>query len=41
MIPRIQSAGGSFRGAGKYYLHDKLSEAAREAGPADVKDQTD
>jgi len=41
MIPRIQSAGGSFRGAGKYYLHDKLSEAAREAGPADIKDQTD
>ena len=26
MIIRIQASGGSFRGAGKYYLHDKLNE---------------
>ena len=31
MIPRIQSAGGSFMSAGKYYLHDKLSEQQSEA----------
>lgn len=29
MIPRIQKAGGSFVGAGRYYLHDKLPEAER------------
>jgi hypothetical protein len=29
MIIRIQAPGGSFRGAGKYYLHDKLPEAER------------
>ena len=34
MIPRIQSAGGSFAGAGKYYLHDKLSEQG--LAPADA-----
>jgi len=28
MIIRIQASGGSFLGAGKYYLHDKQSEAA-------------
>ena len=26
MIIRIEAAGGSFRGAGKYYLHDKLKD---------------
>ena len=31
MIPRIQSPGGSFAGAGKYYLHDKLNEQQAEA----------
>ncbi|RTL70320.1 MAG: hypothetical protein EKK41_12815, partial [Hyphomicrobiales bacterium] len=34
MIVRIQASGGSFLGAGKYYLHDKLDaeRAARAAG---------
>lgn len=33
MIIRIQASGGSFLGAGKYYLHDKLSdELAAAAG---------
>ena len=26
MIPRIQSSGGSFLGAGRYYLHDKAAD---------------
>lgn len=29
MIIRIEKSGGSFRGAGQYYLHDKLPEAER------------
>lgn len=35
MIIRIQAAGGSFRGAGLYYLHDKAAEkdAAKSAKP--------
>ena len=37
MIVRIQAAGGSFLGAGKYYLHDKLAAGDRIA----VKDQGD
>ena len=27
MIIRIQPSGGSFRGAGQYYLHDKSDDA--------------
>ena len=38
MIIRIQSSGGSFRGAGKYYLHDKAADASLEKG---LKPQTD
>jgi hypothetical protein len=37
MIPRIQSAGGSFVGAGRYYLHDK---AAEKDLPKHLKPQT-
>ena len=37
MIVRIQAPGGSFLGAGKYYLHDKLGDDERIA----VKDQGD
>lgn len=37
MIVRIQASGGSFRGAGKYYLHDKLQEGESIA----LKDQGD
>jgi len=37
MIVRIQASGGSFRGAGKYYLHDKLQDGERIA----LKDQGD
>jgi hypothetical protein len=37
MIVRIQASGGSFRGAGKYYLHDKLQGDERIA----LKDQGD
>jgi hypothetical protein len=28
MIIRIQASGGSFRGAGQYYLHDKVADAS-------------
>jgi hypothetical protein len=38
MIPRIQKAGGSFVGAGKYYLHDK---AADKDLPKHLKPKTD
>jgi hypothetical protein len=38
MIPRIQRAGGSFVGAGKYYLHDK---AADKDLPKHLKPKTD
>ena len=43
MIIRIQASGGSFRGAGKYYLHDKqrdagLGDTSLERG---LKPQTD
>ena len=38
MIVRIQSSGGSFRGAGKYYLHDKSADASLEKG---LKPKTD
>ena len=45
MITRIQSAGGSFAGAGKYYLHDKLSEqqaaAARSGERVSTHGQSD
>ena len=48
MIPRIQSPGGSFAGAGKYYLHDKLSEqglapaeAARDGVRVSTRGQSD
>ena len=47
MIVRIQANGGSFRGAGQYYLHDKQSQTATSAERADasldkgVKPQTD
>jgi hypothetical protein len=37
MIVRIQAPGGSFRGAGKYYLHDKLQDGERIA----LKEQGD
>jgi hypothetical protein len=37
MIIRIQASGGSFRGAGKYYLHDKLKEGEKIA----LRDQGD
>jgi hypothetical protein len=37
MIVRIQASGGSFLGAGKYYLHDKLQDGERIA----LKDQGD
>lgn len=40
MIIRIEPSGTSFRGAGKYYLHDKLSDADRALGITD-KPQTD
>lgn len=30
MIIRIQASGGSFRGAGQYYLHDKAADASIE-----------
>ena len=30
MIVRIQASGGSFLGAGKYYLHDKAHDAGIE-----------
>ena len=35
MIIRIQASGGSFLGAGKYYLHDKQSETVPSAERAD------
>lgn len=38
MIPRIQKAGGSFVGAGRYYLHDK---AADRDMPSAEKPKTD
>lgn len=45
MIVRMQASGGSFLGAGKYYLHDKLDadRAALAAGGERVamRDQTD
>ena len=45
MIPRIQSAGGSFAGAGKYYLHDKLEgwqlEAAKSGERVSTREQSD
>lgn len=34
MIVRIQASGGSFLGAGKYYLHDKLDTERAEAANA-------
>jgi hypothetical protein len=40
MIPRLQSAGGSFLGAGKYYLHDKLAEQQAEAARDGVRVST-
>jgi len=40
MIPRLQSAGGSFLGAGKYYLHDKLSEQQAESARDGVRVST-
>ncbi len=42
MIIRIQAPGGSFRGAGKYYLHDKLPDAERGKGvPKELMPTTD
>lgn len=45
MIPRLQSAGGSFMGAGKYYLHDKLAgqqaDAARDGERVSTREQSD
>lgn len=45
MIIRIEASGGSFLGAGKYYLHDKLtaerSEAARSGEGVAVLGQSD
>lgn len=42
MIIRIQAPGGSFRGAGKYYLHDKLPDAERgKAVPKELMPTTD
>lgn len=38
MIVRIQASGGSFRGAGKYYLHDKSDHAGLDKS---VKPSTD
>lgn len=38
MIIRIQASGGSFRGAGKYYLHDKSADASASKG---LKPKTD
>ena len=37
MIIRIQSSGGSFRGAGQYYLHDKSEDASLDK---ELKPQT-
>ena len=34
MIVRIEKSGGSFAGAGKYFLHDKLNTEQREAARA-------
>lgn len=36
MIIRIQASGGSFRGAGAYYLHDKQPEAGRADAGSDT-----
>ena len=45
MIIRIQAPGGSFLGAGKYYLHDKLNEerveSARSGERLSMRDQSD
>lgn len=38
MIPRIQASGGSFRGAGQYYLHDKSADSSLDRAD---KPQTD
>ena len=38
MIIRIQDSGGSFRGAGKYYLHDKAGDKSL---PNELKPNTD
>lgn len=42
MIIRIEKSGGSFRGAGLYYLHDKQPEAERDRSvPNELKPTTD
>lgn len=43
MIIRIEKSGGSFRGAGLYYLHDKQPEAERadKSIPNELKPKTD
>ncbi len=45
MIIRISKSGGSFLGAGKYYLHDKLGDelarAAQSGERVSVRDQSD
>lgn len=42
MIIRLQASGGSFRGAGLYYLHDKQLEAGADQGlNTDLKPTTD